>query len=49
MIALSIRLPKDLHKKLVAEAKRKPHLSLNAVIVETLLRELENEKAKKAG
>lgn len=40
MVPLSIRVPPKLHKKLYALQKKRPHLTMNALINEMLLSEI---------
>jgi len=43
---LTVRIPIAIYKRLKAEKKRKQHLSLNAVIIESLARGLDLTKEK---
>lgn len=47
MIAVSMRLPVGLYRKITAIRKRKPHMSMNAIIVEELAREMDKPAQKK--
>ena len=46
LVAVSMRLPQGLYRKLAAMKRRKPYLSMNAIIIEELTKELGNGKEK---
>ena len=43
IVNTSVRIPTQIYQQLVALKERKPHMSLNALIVEAISRELEKQ------
>ena len=44
----TLRLPKEIHERLEKRHESRPHLSMNAMIVEVLREELEKTEAREA-
>jgi predicted HicB family RNase H-like nuclease len=40
VVNTSLRIPKSLHKRLVAVQRTRPHMSMNSLIIEAVEREL---------
>jgi len=45
---LTLRVPERIHRRLVAYQRQKPHMSLNAIIVEAISEELDRQEQEVA-
>lgn len=47
MVTINVRIPDKIHEQLVSyKSDKKPHISLNAIIVEALAKSLEESERK---